>query len=336
VTTRNGLVSIEEAVDLYERMPPFLKAGSIHPAYVKADAARDEKLNAVFWMHQEEENIYLHGFHTAIITNTEWQDAQSPYGYGGPLATTQDLSFLRSADMAFKKWALKNNLVAEFIRFHPILENWKYYIGQNELDRSTTWIDCNQQDILMGYEVRQRTAIRKAIKSGVQIKWLTKNELLALFPDFYLTAMKNINASAFYFFPESYFLAILSLPFISGAAAFLGDEVIAMSLFFEDGVGEYHLSGKSLKGAQASASNLLIHEAALRMQANGIEKFYLGGGSTTQPDDSLLFFKTGFSKNRSDFRIAKRVLIPAAYEELKRLYPEQYAQFPNRILFYRS
>lgn len=336
MTVRTGLVEIEEAIKLYQKMPQSIQAGSLHPLYVQADAQRDEELRPVFWVYEKQENLLIHGFHLASIPNTEWQDIQSPYGYGGPLANTDEVIFLSEADEAFKQWAFANAVVAEFIRFHPLIENWKYYLGPHEFDRDTCWVDCSQQDILMTYEVRQRTAVRKAIKCGVEVEWLSKSALLELFPPFYLQAMKSINASEFYFFSKSYFEAILNLPFVSGVAAKLKNEVIAMSLFLGDGIGEYHLSGKTHGGAQASASNLLIHEAVLKMQEMDIEKLYLGGGSSSASDDSLLFFKTGFSKNRSSFRIGKRVLMPQVYEKVKKIYPERYAQFPKRILFYRS
>lgn len=336
MTAFTGLVDADEAIKLYQEMPKALHAGSLHPLYVEADAERDDGLEPVVWVYKKEKSVFMHAFHLGSIPNTKWKDVQSPYGYGGPLANTDNNAFLNEADEAFKQWAVANDVVAEFVRFHPVIENWKYYLGPNEIDRETCWIDCSQEDVLMSYEVRQRTAVRRAIKNGVQIEWLTKPDLLKLFPDFYLQAMKSIKASDFYLFPHSYFERILGLPFVSGIAAKIDNEVVAMSLFLEDGIGEYHLSGKTLKGAQMSASNLLIHEAALSMQKKGIGKLYLGGGTSSAQDDSLLFFKKGFSKNKSTFRIGKRVLMPHAYEEIKSIYPEQYAQFPRRILFYRS
>jgi hypothetical protein len=50
----------------------------------------------------------------------------------------------------------------------------------------------------------------------------------------------------------------------------------------------------------------------------------------------LFFFTAGFSEERAEFRRGKRVIIPAAYEELKTIYAQQYAENPQRILFYRS
>ena len=336
MTRESGCVDIGKALDLYREFPHQLHAGSLHPDYVVADAARDPQLQPVFWHYRTGGKLFLYGFHMAGIPETGWQDIQSPYGYGGPLANTEDADFLKEADAAFRRWADENGVVAEFVRFHPMLENWKYYGGRHEFDRHTVWIDCAEPDLLMRYEVRQRTAIRKAIKAGVVARWLDREELCDMFPGFYIEAMKGIHAAEFYFFPRAYFERLLSLPFISGIAAFLDGVPIAMSLFMAEGIGEYHLSGKNAEGARHSASNLLLHEAAQGMRELGVERLYLGGGSSTRADDSLFFFKSGFSAARAEFRIGKRVLAAEPYEQLKQRHADRYAQYPQRILFYRG
>lgn len=331
-----GSIGVEEAEGIYQRLPAALHAATLHPRYVMADAWRDSTLEPRFWRYEQAGEVLLHGFHLAGIPGTEWCDLQSPYGYGGPLATTADHDFLRAADEAFLEWAEEQQIIAEFLRFHPMLENWAYYLGEHFRDRETVWVDCTIPDRIMSYEVRQRTAIRKAIKEGVQVKQLSNEELLAAFPAFYRDAMEAMQADKFYFFPDTYFEALFSLPFVSGLAACMGDEIVAMSLFLRDGIGEYHLSAKNLKGARHSASSLLMHEAFGEMYESGVDKVYLGGGTSNKPDDPLFFFKAGFSEGRAAFRIGKRVIMPAPYEELKSIYAQRYAENPQRILFYRS
>ncbi|MEZ0232431.1 MAG: hypothetical protein ACAH12_06300 [Methylophilaceae bacterium] len=336
MTFHAGLVNDKRAVELYARIPLALHAGTMHPLYVVADAKRDLNLSPRFWVYESAGEIYMHGFHLAKINGTDLYDLQSPYGYGGPIATTDASDFLEEADMQFRQWAINARVVAEFIRFHPMLENWKYYGGQSFFDRKVVWVDCNKSDLLMSYQIRQRTAIRKAVNANVEVKWLSQEDLKQVFPKFYVDAMRNIKADEFYLFSDDYFLALLSLPFISGVGALVDNEFIAMSLFLGDGVGEYHLSGKNMKGSKYAASSLLLHEAAQQMKKDGLKKLYLGGGSTSSTEDSLLFFKAGFSSDTADFKIGKRVFIPTAYEQLKQDYSAQYMQYPQRILFYRS
>jgi len=336
LATQAGPIDAEEAEGIYHRLPATLQAATLHPRYVIADALRDSALEPCFWHFEHAGEVLLHGFHLSNIPGTEWRDLQSPYGYGGPLATTSDRDFLSRADKAFLEWAQEHRVIAEFLRFHPMLENWAYYLGDHFRDRETVWVDCTVPDRIMSYEVRQRTAIRKAIKDGVLVRQLSNEELLAGFPPFYREAMKAIQADRFYLFPDTYFEALFSLPLVSGLAAYMGDEIVAMSLFLRDTIGEYHLSAKNLKGARHSASSLIMHEAFDGMHASGIDKVYLGGGTSNKPDDPLFFFKAGFSDRRAEFRIGKRVIMPAAYDELKSIYAQRYADNPQRILFYRS
>lgn len=320
----------------YARLPPGRRAGTLHPQYVLADASRSAELRPAFWLYEDGGETLLHGFHLAAIPETGWHDLQSPYGYGGPLASTEAPDFLRSADLAFREWAIGHGVVAEFIRFHPLLENWRYYGGEQRFDRHTVWVECGESDHLPNYDVRQRTAVRKAIKAGAEIRWLAQDEAIARFPGFYRQAMQAIGADGFYLFPDDYFAALFSLPFAHTAAAVLDGEIVAMALFLCDGIGEYHLSGKTAIGGRWSATNLLLHEAFRAMPGLGIDRMHLGGGSTAKPDDPLLFFKSGFSRQRAEYRIGWRILIPDAYEALKRRYATDYARQPRRILFYRS
>src|SRR5439155_16485764 len=50
-------------------------------------------------------------------------DLETVNGYTGPLATTDDPAFLRGVWEGFHEWCVDRGVVAEFVRFHPLLEN---------------------------------------------------------------------------------------------------------------------------------------------------------------------------------------------------------------------
>ena len=78
-------------------------------------------------------DVMLYSFiFTPILINSfeTYYDIQSPYGYGGPIATTSSPDFWIEAKLEFNKWAKGNRVVVEFLRFHPIINNdcFQYWI----------------------------------------------------------------------------------------------------------------------------------------------------------------------------------------------------------------
>lgn len=323
------------ATNLYSRFPSNLRAGTLHPLYVVADANRNKDLEPTFWRYEDAGDFLLHGFHLAEIPSFRWKDIQSPYGYGGLLSSTEDPEFLDEADRKFCNWAIERGVIAEFIRFHPMLKNWRFYRGEVVFDRFTVWIDCTIDNPCSSSETRHRTAVRKAQRSGVRFEWLAGDKMQMFFPDFYRTSMRLIDADSFYIFNDKYFSALFSLPFVRGATAFIEEEVVAAAVFLTENIGEYHLSAKTSNGAKLAASNLIIDSAAMGMRSSGIKSLHLGGGASDDERDSLYFFKKGFSKKRAEFRFGRRVFLISEYEELKRSFPHEFKNHPERTLFYR-
>jgi len=146
-----------------------------------------------------------------------------------------------------------------------------------------------------------------------------------------------LNASHFYYFCDDYFRRLLSWEKVIPAICKRESEVVAGAMFLVDQeFMEYHLSAATMAGKKMSATNLIIHEAALLGQKLGCRALHLGGGTDALPENPLLFFKSGFSGNRSSFRIGRAIHQPAAYDDLKQHWLDRHDVVPKRILFYRS
>ena len=195
-------IDLVRAIDTFLEFQPELQAPTLHPAFLVADSKRNEDLIPVFWLYEEKENQFrfYHAFHLSQISDTDYYDIRSAYGYGGPLANTNDAAFLSRAWKFYTQWCAEKKVVAEFVRFHPLLENWKYYQGAVWPERQTVWIDLLNQDRMNLYDKRVRTSIRKAINQGLKITWLSGSDALSIFPNFYRTAMQDIITNDFYFF----------------------------------------------------------------------------------------------------------------------------------------
>lgn len=329
-------VRFDEAVALFDRLGDRALPPSLHPAYVAADARRDRELRPVFFAHEDGGEIYLHGFHTAPVPGAEYSDIQSAYGYGGPVASTADPAFLDAAWRAYGEWCRDNGILAEFVRFHPLLENWRYFGGTVMDDRWTVWVDLTADDLATGYEVRVRTAIRKARNGGVRVVWRRGAGDAAVFGELYRATMTRLDADEFYRFDDDYLASLMAWDRTHLGLCLAGDEVVAAALFLEGNqMLEYHLSAATPEGKRLAATNLLLHEAALLGQRLGCRALHLGGGFDGREDNPLLFFKSGFSPLRGMFRIGRLIHQPEAYAALRGQWLERHGTVPARVLFYR-
>lgn len=327
------ILTSEAAVARYERFAGIHKAPSLHPYYVQMDAQRDPSLEPHFFCYEEDGESYYHGFHRARIPNTPFFDIQSPYGYGGPLATTEDPDFLRRAASSYKAWCQDSNILAEFIRFHPILKNWRFYHGETFLDRETVWINL-EVDYSKEYKKRLKSVLSSSARRGLQVEWdLLDRET---FKAIYRARMEELRASSLYFFNDAYFSQAFNWERVHLALCHEQGTPIAAALFLvEDGAAEYHLAAATPLGLQLGAPSLILHEAAGWARTHGCRYLHLGGGTDRDPENRLLFFKAAFSNLRADFRIGAYVHDAEAYQTLKATWSSLYGEVPNRVLFYR-
>jgi len=329
-------IDYQEALRYFGRLSPEVTCPSQHPVYLQIDAKREPDILPVYFVHQEQEHFFYYPFHLSPIPGKDYFDIQSPYGFGGPVANTDDADFLASAWAAYKAWCREKRVVAEFVRFHPITQNGRYFGGEVIFDRPTVWIDLQQTDFFHGYSSRVRNTVRKAIKKEVMVDWCSGEEFLKWFPSMYEELMRSLHADAYYLFPENYYLAWLDWDQVEYALCRYKGIVIAGAVFYyHDEIMEYHLSAASPLGKELAATTLLLHEAAIKGKALGCKKLHLGGGTDSGEDNPLFFFKAGFSENRGVYTIGKEIHQPEIYEEMREAWIKKHGKVSNRILFYR-
>ncbi len=330
------IVEYEKALDVFNRFDKNQIAPSFHPYYVIADAARDTSLTPLFFIYEEGKSLFYHAYHMCPIGGTPFYDIQSPYGYGGPITTNEDKDFLSKAWSAYAAWCAENNILAEFIRLHPLLKNWRYYSGEVIDDRETVWIDLRPTELLPTYRELAKRGVKKAKKHGLKIEWWSSDQFLTIFPLLYDEFITELNADTFYHFTDEYFKKILSWENTHCAVCTQGTEVLTAAVFLVDTTTmEYHLSASRSIGKELGSVYLLMHEAALRGQQLGCHVLHLGGGTDDSPDNPLLFFKSRFSNLHASFKIGKQVYNTEVYHQMKGEWQEVHGNVANRVLFYR-
>lgn len=330
-------VSFAEAVLFFNTKFQLKRVASLHPEFIEIDAKRNASLIPVYFIYETTQGFFYHAFHKTKIAGSSFYDAQSTYGYGGPVISASNKEFLAQAWREYQAFCQHENILVEFIRFHPLLNNEKYYHGEVLFNRNTVIVDLKVGDLLSSYQVRARTAIKKSIKKNVEVSLVTHMEFHAVFKGIYYASMKKLEASDFYYFNNNYIQGISEWDDSCLFVAKSNNIIIAVAIFLlGTEVLEYHLSASTDEGRKLSALQFLLHQAFLMAKEKGCRYAHLGGGVTINEDDPLLFFKKGFSNKQLPYFIGKYIYDNDAYQQLKDAWEEKNAKKSTQVLFYKK
>lgn len=223
------------------------------------------------------------GARFAGIERDEPRDVVTPYGYGGPTAD----GFWD----AYEEWARERGVVTTFVRFHPLYGNQRGApIHVDELAPTVAWRLDPGRDLLAGLHFKHRNKVTKAENAGATV---TQHDGLGEFVPLYEDTMRRVNADDFYFFEPAYWERLGELPLVRFDAGIDGEVVASALCLATPPWLHYHLSGTTDAGRTTGSSTLVLLEAARWAQANGYERFHLGGGLGGK-EDSLHHFKARF------------------------------------------
>jgi hypothetical protein len=262
-------------------------------------------------------------------------DVVSPYGYPSPLSSCDDAALLHEAFRAVVNALGEQGYVSAFVRLHPLLElPAAAFDGLGTLvdHGETVSIDLRQSDDEQWLEMRSRyrSFLNRSARLGLRAYMDETGEHIDRFVDLYLDTMRRQNAAPEYFFTRDYLTALWER---LGDDAHLGvvevgGEVVSAALFTQtDGIVQYHLSGTDESALALSPLKIVINHARQWATDRGAQHLHLGGGlGGTQ--DSLMQFKSGFSRRRHAFRTWRVVLDEDRYALLSGAEPGASGYFP--------
>lgn len=275
-----------------------------------------------------------------ILDDDRYFDLATPYGYGGWLIESLDLITLKAARHEvgqetidtdsltwlfrdYERWCLRNNIVSEFARFHPMIGNHSAVKGHYDVIElgEVVHMDLSNPEIIWkNISSKNRNMIRKAMKNDVIIYNGRYPEVFRKFRSVYDSTMDKDDAEEYYYFEEAFYKSVCNdLP--QNAQIFWAEKdgaVIAASIMLEcNGFMNYHLSGSLQEYSSLAPTNLLLYKAALWGCEHGMKTLYLGGG-VGSGEDSLFKFKRAFYKGDDlhHFHIGRKVFEPDVYQEL--------------------
>ena len=253
-----------------------------------------------------------------ILDDDRYFDLATPYGYGGWLIEGDTNQLFRD----YERWCLRNHIVSEFVRFHPMIGNQKAVEEHYDVIPlgDTVAMDLSSPDLIWENIVsKNRNVIRKAIKNDVKVYNGRMPEIYQQFKVIYNSTMDKDNAKEYYYFEPSFYTSILE-DLSENAQIFWAEKdgtVIAASIMLEcNGFMNYHLSGSLREYSSLAPTNLLLYKAALWGCEHRMRTLYLGGGVGSD-EDSLFKFKRAFYKgNLHRFYIGRKVFDSEVYQEL--------------------
>lgn len=254
-----------------------------------------------------------------------YKDATSVYGYPGPITKniTPDFDYSRF-HKELHEFFREKNIISVFTRlnsFIPNQENCLLKLGKVETLGRVVYIDLTKtpNEQLAGYSKRLRTYINKS-RSVYAIKKVNNLADLESFISLYHQNMRRVKANPAYFFNKKYFLDLMnSSDFETELLLAINIETteIAGGAIFtkKNTIVQYHLSGTSERYLDLNPVKLLLDEMRIRATQEGFSYFNLGGGVGSK-EDSLLHFKSGFSKDSIPFKVWKYMVNQNIYDDL--------------------
>ena len=260
------------------------------------------------------------------IDGKMYYDIVTPYGYGGPIiesSTVNKEKLLECYENEFTKYCLENNIVSEFVRFHPIIKN---YIDFEKMYnpiymRKTLITKLDEQDLIQNqFGKSARKNIRQALNKGVTYKIIEKPTDISIFKDIYYSTMDRNNAIDYYYFDDEYF---------NNVVKYYQNNLILIEVIYEESIiaaGIYfayndcihiHLSGTKSEYLYLSPAYILRYAVCMWGIENGYKLVHHGGGRSNNLDDNLYLFKKNFAKlYDADFYIGKKIWNEIIYNKL--------------------
>ncbi len=307
---------------------------------------------AFCFVYEEKGNLALYPFLLNRINDLgydldgEYYDIQGAYGYNGVVYSSDNPEFIRNFYNEFNQFCAVNNIVAEFTRFNPLINNHLFSTGFLEINfnRKIVFVDLTKpyDEIKNNYSRKARRDIKKAEESGLSVMILENdptyiNEFISM----YTETMNKVKAKKYLYFNHKYFVNLFSELSVTQFIVFKDKIPVASSLCLFGKDFFYGHLGCSKAEYWSLGPNSLIYDAKIKYASKNNFKLYnLGGGRSTLEDDSLLRFKEKFSKTHRDFFIGKKIhnknILDNIYSQWNKNHSDLIDTYKNVLLRYRN
>ncbi len=349
ISARSSTLSLEYITNparwqqIVDSLPEFHGKVYYDASYHKAyEANGDGRPAALYYQKGGAEFFYpfLIRQVPAALGGAGFFDMQSAYGYSGPAVFGGTAETLAEFARLQAEWAAEAGIVAEFVRFNPFLDHQLLSpVFEPELNRRTVSLELADDfaSILRQASGPRQRNYRKALRAGLSYVSLPDCDAIV---ELYRAAMRRIGADSYYYFSDCHFAALNDMPvgrrFFAGIKNAEG-KLIAAGIFLQDSLAaHYHLGASVAEARESQPDAFMLFEAARQAAAAGRKILHLGGGLSLAEDDGLYRFKSGFSKNRHNFYITRKIHRPDLYNEISRQWQRLTGRQPHILLHYHE
>lgn len=273
-----------------------------HPAYVQLWAGEGERASLLTVV--DERGSVIMPLILRNVAMEPWasgvqaHDATSPYGYGGPYASSNGPHDAFWPTVA--EWMLEEGLVSLIGRLSleasvttPLPESM---LARPISDNVVVDLTRPPDEQWRHYAHKVRKNVNKARRAGLSAKVMDEFSDLGEFASLYQSTMERRGAAARYYFDERFFTTIAESLRGSFLVAEVRDRsgrlVSAELLLKSDRLVYSFLGGTAADAFPYAPNDLLKHEVIDHARADGLVAYVLGGGY--QPGDGIFRYKLGF------------------------------------------
>ena len=259
------------------------------------------------------------------ISNSNYYDATSVWGYAGPLQNGISNDFNNSK---FKEqlndYFLRNNIISVFSRLNPFVPY------QNIILNNIGSI--NEIHKVVNIDLTKTLEEQRAIFSKTTKRYLNKYKKLFefrishekkdinSFKELYYENMDRVNAKEDYYYKDEYFNDFLNNSDFKAdlilATLKETNQIVSGAIMTKtNNIIQYHISGTKTEYLHLTPIRHIIDEIRIKSTIDNYTFFNLGGGLGNY-DDDLFRFKSSFSKDFKPFTIWKYIVNEIAYTNL--------------------
>lgn len=240
-------------------------------------------------------------------------DITSPFGYGGPVLKINGNASKLAANFltVFGDFCKAEKIIAEYIRFHPVLNNAEAFREKLDLISVCDNYTLHLNAYLSGGDQTGNDTADRSDASGLVFKKLgTVKHMFDFLVLYYSTVRQSEETDSYYFFTNDYFESLVSSlgPDLHLFGTYKDNKLLTASYVLTKGETIYHhLSGKSEGTETEEAETFLLHNIAQWGAYNGFRSFHLAGrqpGSLAAANQSM---SRPYAVSSSTFFIARLV-----------------------------
>jgi hypothetical protein len=249
-----------------------------------------------------------HAISPKPIGKTGLYDVEPFMGYGGFLANSDDQSFLQEALFGYSEACRGLKIVAELIRFDPLLLNHQRFMRRAELNvvpaKPVIIVNCENdfETQILHFSAKCRGKLRRGL-ANFHVRSLDKSREIDSFRNLYEGSITRMATERHWLFSDHFYSKIAASPLFEIQSVWSNDNLAAAAVVGHHPTGSHYILAAHSAEYLTGAGERLIYEIARKGASRGQQRLMLGGGNTPASDDPLLLYKSKFAKTAATFYI---------------------------------